>query len=144
MRLMSVQDKGIGCHVVCYAKVYNIIRVRWSTHIHSNERHGHYTYSICKVTSLWTKVYLSIHYFPLIYAIFLGSVLPCIFYVVTWTFFQLGRLIYQEFCEAMKHLTLALMELLGISLGVDRQKFFSRLLRYNEMQLLYCLQRQRT
>ena len=40
---------------------------------------------------------------------------------------QINRWVYQRYCKAMRELSLVIMELLGISLGVDRlyyRKFF--------------------
>lgn len=39
-----------------------------------------------------------------------------------WVWFGC-RLVYQKYCEAMKKLSLVLMEVLGMSLGVDRSHY---------------------
>lgn len=37
--------------------------------------------------------------------------------------FSCGRSVYQDYCEAMSNLSLGIMELLGMSLGVDKEYF---------------------
>lgn len=47
--------------------------------------------------------------------------------VFDFFFFNWNRWVYQKYCEAMKELSLVIMELLAISLGVDRlyyQRYF--------------------